>query len=451
VNPVIFLIALANELPPPPTSGSTGDDTEWWRIVGVLAITVVTVGIFAWIFKPTALQSLVETDDSIAPGPDESAELSADEVRPLEYGTLLPFRERSRAPDVSADEFTAAAATERLRRLTARSSPVRAKDLTERRRLGSRRTWLPGSEPLVDLQPPLNANAKDQEPALIGPRADVPVDDPIQEQIALETSNVPMPEADTTNREEMTETGEEMSDMAGQQEIDPTLPQSWEVGRDGPRPAGIDVDLLGDLVNRLPSVADRPTSESMKTMTGELPTAEEVDRLAEARPGAGKIVQFVPRAAKLMEPIDEDYQILEEINRSGSGERQTGSLITKMPVDAAIRESITSTVQELLFCANVGEFMHGFALYTDRYLFQFMTEAGFNEKTFRETFSAIPAKEPTEWTRIDRISDAHRMDDGRITAQVSYQEHDHSGSTEEFTFKLDQITQRWLIDGIQAV
>jgi len=203
-------------------------------------------------------------------------------------------------------------------------------------------------------------------------------------------------------------------------------------------------DLLGDLVGRLPSVEDPEIIMPYKTMSGDHPTERDLDQFGTASTESGKIVQFVPRATKEQDPsLDEAYQILEDFVLRNQP--------TRLPVDPVTRQAITATVQELLFCANVGEFMHGFALYTDRYLFQFMTEAGFTEESFRETFAHMPGKEPQDWTRIDRVDNITRQDDGRVTAEVVYLERGLLTEPEQFTFKLDNITRRWLIDGIAPV
>jgi len=166
-------------------------------------------------------------------------------------------------------------------------------------------------------------------------------------------------------------------------------------------------------------------------------------------PTGSNILPFTPRAPKPSDivpiPITDEY---EEIL---AGATTDLTAPTPIPIDVSTREGISATIQELLFCANVGELMHGFALYTDRYLFQFMTESGFDEDSFRETFSAMPGKEPQDWTRVESIAATRRLDDGRVTADITYLEQGKPVAPERFTFKLDLITGRWLIDGIAPV
>lgn len=143
----------------------------------------------------------------------------------------------------------------------------------------------------------------------------------------------------------------------------------------------------------------------------------------------------------------------EEQERQAERQRAAGTepKITRFPVDVATRDGITATVQELLFCSNVGELLHGFALYTDRYLFQFMDESLMSEDQFREVFSDVAAKDPSDWTRLDSISDFTRLDDGRVTVRVRYIDGSMIDGTEQFTMRYDPRLERWLIDDIQAI
>jgi hypothetical protein len=416
VNAIPYLIELASAMPPPPSSGS-GGDTSWWRIGGVLLVTAVTIGIFTWIFRPVAIHRYAEIDDHL------HDEVVPDPVSGEGGGTLVPFRERSALHSVTPDEFTAAAASERLRRITGVTEPPPPMPHGERRRLGSRRSWTSGNEP-----------------GRMGNQA-TPADNLAEATDAqAQPGNQSEPAAASTyERDQETVTTPQTAES--------TLPRPWEIVGHSPDPDHDNVDLLGELVNRLPSAVDNRYAPSGK---GPVPTEGDLERMATSRP-VGKILPFAPRPTRASsESLDETYQLLEQFG--SEHERPTeGGVITLMPVDAATREAITGTVQELLFCANVGEFMHGFSLYTDRYLFQFMTESGLTEETFKETFSAIPAREPVDWTRIDRIDDLHWEPDGRLVGNVRYIERDQISGTEQFTFKLDQITQRWLIDGIRAI
>jgi hypothetical protein len=121
------------------------------------------------------------------------------------------------------------------------------------------------------------------------------------------------------------------------------------------------------------------------------------------------------------------------------------------PVDRAVVEAITATVRELLFCANVGEYLHGFALYSDRYLFRFMDDTGLSVDEFRAAFGDAPPRGPDEWTRLSHLGDVRRLDDGRVTALVSYVDGERPGGSERYTFEYSASRGLWLIDDIQQV
>jgi hypothetical protein len=172
---------------------------------------------------------------------------------------------------------------------------------------------------------------------------------------------------------------------------------------------------------------------------------EQLRRLFGPHGEPGKIVPFTPRKPQPPGTPEGQPAGFEEPRRTRAESR-----ITRFPVDTATRDGITATIQELLFCANVGELLHGFALYTDRYLFQFMDESGMNENEFRAAYSDIPAKDPADWTRIDSITDFARLDDGRVTVRVRYIDGSAIDGTEQFTMRYDAHLNRWLIDNIQA-
>ena len=176
---------------------------------------------------------------------------------------------------------------------------------------------------------------------------------------------------------------------------------------------------------------------------------EQINRLFGLPGETGKIVPFTPR--KSPAPGDRDRRTTGQPGGADQP-RTTGQErpLTQFPVDMATREGITSTIQELLFCANVGELLHGFALYTDRYLFQFLDDSRMSEDEFREAYSDIPAKDPSDWTRIDAISDFERMEDGRVSVRVRYIDGAEVDGIERFIMKLDTHLERWLIDDIRA-
>ena len=176
---------------------------------------------------------------------------------------------------------------------------------------------------------------------------------------------------------------------------------------------------------------------------------EEINRLFGSKDGPGKIVPFTPRKAQ---PSGEQERPATGKPEPGR-QRQPGAEagLTQFPVDTATRDGITATIQELLFCSNVGELLHGFALYTDRYLFQFMDDSRMTEDEFRDAYSDVAARDPADWTRIDAMTDFVRLEDGRVTVRVRYIDGAEVDGTERFVMRYDPRLERWLIDDIQAV
>ena len=165
-----------------------------------------------------------------------------------------------------------------------------------------------------------------------------------------------------------------------------------------------------------------------EVIEGEPPSDADLDRLAAGGPQPrSKVVPFIPRQSPRESPPE------------------------TAPVDQAVVEAITATVRELLFCANVGEYLHGFALYSDRYLFRFMDDTGLTVDEFREAFGDAPPRAPDEWTRLSRLNDVRRLDDGRVTALVSYVDGERPGGAERYTFEYSTSRGLWLIDDIQQV
>ena len=468
------------------TQPGNGDEASltWLRLLGLAAVTAATIVIFALIFRPIVATRPHSDDarDDAAPDPDFAEWLSdSPESTPstASNGSLIQFPGRPTPRSAPPNEASQAAA-ERLRRLTSRS----ADSHSERRRLGFRR----GETDTTAAPVLLDHHRRNVEPPGIpvDTTTDAP-DSPIESPVPPTT---PIDQADSSHigepsdyRTDASPDSEplqraapfekQVNNKEGNPVSEARFPESWDsleglaigvpfaADRSTAADTAIndDADLLGDIVNRRPSEADHLTTNTepddddhtlAPVITGDVPTAQDIEMMELIQATSGKIVRFVPRESR--SEIDDAYKLLEEVDEErGTQPFETGGRVTRLPVDTATRDAITSTVQELLFCANVGEFMHGFALYTDRYLFQFMTESGMNEDTFRETFQAIPAKETAEWTLIESVSNIERHDDGRVSAHVQFRDGDKLNGTERFTFKIDKRTQRWLIDDIQAI
>jgi hypothetical protein len=229
---------------------------------------------------------------------------------------------------------------------------------------------------------------------------------------------------------------ERLRQIVQQGRIDRRRPSGTGIPQGG-RPTGEEASKEGAM-----ETGEQGTIPGMEAEQGGLDAEaleEQLRRLFGPQGEPGKIVPFTPRRP----PTPDD----QERPRVPGAEPR----ITRFPVDVATRDGITASIQELLFCSNVGELLHGFALYTDRYLFQFMDESRMSEDEFREAFSDVAAKDPSNWTRIDSISDFTRLDDGRVTVRVRYIDGSMIDGTEQFTMRYDPRLERWLIDDIQAI
>lgn len=188
------------------------------------------------------------------------------------------------------------------------------------------------------------------------------------------------------------------------------------------------------------------TTEQEAMTAGQL--QEQIDRYFHRTDRPANVVQFAPRRPAAT--ADQERPAHRPGGTAARGESQPHA-ISQFPVDTATRDGINATIQELLFCANVGELLHGFALYSDRFLFQFMDDSAMSEDEFRQAYSDVPAKDPSEWIRIDSISGFTRLPDGRVMVRVRYIDGAEVNGTEQLTMKFDNYYERWLIDDIRAI
>jgi hypothetical protein len=118
--------------------------------------------------------------------------------------------------------------------------------------------------------------------------------------------------------------------------------------------------------------------------------------------------------------------------------------------DELLLSELSSTVRELLFCANSGNLLHGFSLYSDPFLFRTMDDSGLDEDRFQEMFSNRPAKPVAEWARLAEVRDLERFGPDLVAATVVYAPRANGPRmpTERFRFLKDHDSQNWLIDDI---
>lgn len=367
-------------LPPPPIPGGGAASDIWWRIVGILLVSLIAITLFMYLFRPLTPAPAEGAEEQREE--EELARLAAqiaarmDESPPAPVTSVIPFRGRANgARGVDAGEVSNASA--RLRRILGQPAPGGYAADADRRRLGHRRQT---------PQPP-----------------DAPA---------------PVPAGAATQ---------------------PHPPDAATSAQPG---AEVDPDLLGDLVNRLPSEADQPDTASGSVSepsepAADVPTEHDLTRLAVDPRAPGRIVPFKPRTTV--------PSAVQETELSAKPAK-----VRTMPVNPATRKAVEEVVRQLLFFANVGEVLQGFGLYTDEHLRRFMADSGMPEREFQALFAAVPPKEAEDWTRIEFISRIVRLEDGRISADVQYVDGHRPNGTERIFFLRDPETKRWLIDDIQA-
>jgi hypothetical protein len=413
MNPVATLaVNFAAKLPAPPVPGGSAGDDNWWRLLGIVMVSLVTVAILLIIFRPLA-PAPADCGDEQRREDDELARLAAQ----LTAGpgtdaasSVIPFRPRARAGDPErGDEISNAAA--RLRRILGQAAPDGPTNRPARRRLG---------EQLKDVQEAPEGDQATGEAAHAGERDVVPDNDNVSVASQSDIWG------------DLNEIANLIPSEADRQPV--SSPTS------GGKPEG---ELPGDQGSRHPSEADESDEASdlsgqesqLSTISGEIPTEHDLNRLGSGAREQGKIVQFVPRPGRGDAP----------------GQGAPLAPVRQITVDAQTREAVESVIRQLLFYANVGEVLQGFGLYTDEHLRRFMSASGMPEREFQALFAAVPPKQPEDWTRIEFISRIVRLDGGQVSADVRYIDGHQPNGSERLTFVQDPATKRWLIDDIQAI
>jgi hypothetical protein len=117
--------------------------------------------------------------------------------------------------------------------------------------------------------------------------------------------------------------------------------------------------------------------------------------------------------------------------------------------NGAIGASIFATVSALLECANDGEMLSGFGLYSDRFFHRFATDSGLSLDEFVRRFQSQGTRQEDERLRVERVDNFVNLPDGRVSARIVY------GPTgilppERYFFAWSPDRNRWLIDDILA-
>lgn len=125
--------------------------------------------------------------------------------------------------------------------------------------------------------------------------------------------------------------------------------------------------------------------------------------------------------------------------------REPGSAADQATIDV-----ITQLVRDLMYCANSGELLLGFALYSESFLFRFMDATGFDEVDFRAAYGTKAARPRSAWERLEQLTEVQWKCDGRIEATADYV--DYAGervpTRERFRFVYVESQAAWRVDDI---
>jgi hypothetical protein len=117
---------------------------------------------------------------------------------------------------------------------------------------------------------------------------------------------------------------------------------------------------------------------------------------------------------------------------------------TGQPADTGTVQAVSATIRESVACANAGDALRDLALFSDRYVENYLYgPTALDISIFRQTAATPQPAAPGEELSIVSISDVKRLGDGRVAATVVTQ-----NAATTFTDELILINERgrWVID-----
>jgi|GEM_PF-6140862 len=457
-----ILLFLQETLPPPPTPTSSPDiDTS--QVIGVVIISLALIMIGALAVRPLVARKLKPGEEPEEAG--STTPLKTDE-RPgpkSETGTrsILQFPKQTLAAATATDQSWVGSESEgsiedRFRRVIS--------DSGRRRKLGDRQPNVPPEVSPTRIrtlatESPAMATARPTAPLILSPI--VPLNDrrgftgkTAQRAVAVAAPDVAAPPvqqpAETAKsldvelgRIERSSSHESTEPFVLVRKEEPTAevhadPVETTINADaGLAPSnGPDWQAVIDELDLGNAAATQPASAIQPVLLHELKDSEADDReLNEVESGG-----IPPSQADL-----ELVVVAEEID--------SFEIVDSKDVEYPVLAGISQTVRDLIYCANAGKLINGFALYSDPYLFRFMDSTGLDEAGFRDRFTSMPSRPGHEWERLDTISDVVRQPDGRISGMVSYIDQDGrpTNGRERFRFEYSVEDSFWMIDDIQTI
>lgn len=193
----------------------------------------------------------------------------------------------------------------------------------------------------------------------------------------------------------------------------------------------------------------------------ELPDEESAPNEAPAQRGpihdlvvdAAEVDETAPNEVLAVEPIDGHVDVVEAEPAADDVvvELEPQAVTAAGPVDTTTLAALHQLVRDLIYCANAGELLQGFALYSDPYLFRFLDESGMSEEEFRDTYAAVKARPRDAWDHLDLLSDVEALPDGKIVATASYVNGAGEPSNGRERYRFVEMDGVWMIDDIEPV
>lgn len=411
MTPLALLNLLQETLPPPPEpTGSPEIDTA--RVIGVVAVSLGVIVLVALAIRPLVVKPR-RPDSGNEPEPQPETPAPADE--PSVPSSIIPFP-RQYAAGTSGQGPVAtegSAIQERLSRVT--------REPMQRRKLGDRQPRrMSYAEAMAEYArlreahavreraarkatlTPIHAAAGyvDRRGSSVAAPADEGVETPPVRAVPSAAPEATMP----TEQTNMPAAGGE----------DRALTSGSLAG---PAPTG-------------DTETDRAARDDAPTGRTNMPDAITTTEIEQPAPSATTPRHESPRPA----------------------EPQTSPLETPTvpegDVDALTLGALHQLVRELIHCANTGDLLHGFALYSDAFLFRFMDGSGMTEDEFRAFYGSVEARPRDAWERLGRLFDVVRLPDGRIEATASYVDVNGAPANGLERYRFVEVDGIWMIDDI---
>lgn len=450
------LLARAQELPPPPeTTGSPQIDTV--RVIGVVLISLMVIVLLALAIRPFVVKparskrSSTGADEPLTPAPAPVPDpIPAPVSTP---GAIIQFPKALVAEGVAGGPSWAesnATIAERFNRVVGEPGG-------RRRKLGDRN---PRSS--LDLATAaMNRVAPETRQRVLGSSGPVsPVsihggafDEPTQ----LRPQEAPYHWAPTqfvppTAVEPVAPSAVEAAPFAPA--FVPSLQEMFDQ-EESPAQDGFELSEPELIEERL---APDPVDDGAELNASSLEqdVLEVVDAIAEPNPADEPIEVIAAEPDPVDEPEDliaaeTEPAALDVSVATAEPAAESTVLQTDGPVDTATLAALHQVVRDLIYCANAGELLQGFALYSDPYLFRFLDDSGMTETEFRDAYSQVKARPRALWDHLDLLSDMVVHDDGRISATASYVNGAGEPSNGLERYRFVAVDDVWMIDDIEPV